>query len=178
MHWFLLLLLIILNVHPTCLTPSQLVLGGQLPIIRDTSSEITGLANIAKLIPLRKTSALLKGHAPHEFDDIIPGAALFATPRSSFARGRADSAHISCESVESPSLKREPEVKLEATAAAEKHPRNFCPSCGHNFQSVCSHASPIKHEQQNILSKLRINGTPMNAVVAEAPLLDPMHLQL
>ena len=105
--------------YPQCATdmPDSITtcFGAHLPINRDKSSEVTGLANIAKLIPLRKTSALLKGNAPHEFDDMFSGTALPAASRSSFARGRGVSSQHSLDSVESPSLKCEPEVKLEAT---------------------------------------------------------------
>jgi hypothetical protein len=160
--------------YPQCAAdmPDSIIscFGDQLPITRDTSSEITGLASIAKAIPLRKTSALLKGTAPHEFDDIALGTALSATSRSSCARGRAVSSHTSLES--SPSPKCEPEVKLEATPAAEKHPRNFCPSCGHHLHSVCSHAAPIKQEQPDksdeIRKKLRINGQPLHTPIHAA----------
>ena len=170
-----------LAVYPPCAAdmPGSITscFGSQLPINRDTSSEITGLANIAKLIPLRKTSALLKGNAPHEFDDTFSGTAVPAASRSSSARCGAASSHTSLESVESPSPKHEPAVKVEAKPGADQQHRNFCPSCGHHLQGVCSHAAPIKHEQPDkadeIRKRLRINGQPLSTPV-QAALPEPV----
>jgi len=138
------------------------------PVNMDESPEVVGLANIAKLIPLRKNSALLKDIPGHEFDDVF-GA----------SRGLRKTTSISSHSFDSPnnSPKIESQLKAEPIKFApklepvEQHATcNFCPSCGHTLHGACSHAAaPVKDEPADVAIdaanairlKLRLNGEPL-----------------
>lgn len=124
------------------------------------SPEIAGLGNIAKLIPLRKNSALLKDVPSHEFEDAwaAPAGPRHRKSESSFSSldsPKLDAAKLKLETVEP-----EPE------AVKQHDPCKFCPSCGYSLRAACTTHDPIpvKEEPANtdaIRNRLRLNGQPL-----------------
>ena len=126
---------------------------------RDDSADIVGLTSISHTIPMRKSSALLRG-----FDqDVIEDAAK-SIPRSSPVRHAPDT-----------NSKR---VKVEAAQAVDSKPvanasdsqpkgsdvHKYCPECGTHLHShiQCELSQAIKTEPADdlagIRSRLRLNG--------------------
>lgn len=138
------------------------------PVDMNDALDIVGLGNLVKLIPMRKSSALLKDVPGHEFDEMF-GA----------SRVHHKSTSLSSNSLGSPtnSPKIEPPLKAEhlkiepKLETVERHAHNFCPSCGHTLHGACSAAVPQKEEPVDaftdaaaaIRSKLRLNGEPVPA---------------
>jgi hypothetical protein len=143
------------------------------PISMHDSPDIAGLANIAKLIPLRKNSALLKEVPSHEFEDAWAVAAGSRHRKSGSSSNILDSPRL-----DSPKLKLE-NVEPKPEAVGQNDPCKFCPSCGYSLRAVCSHdPAPVKEEPDNtssIRGKLRLNGQPLpSEKLIDLPLPSPM----
>lgn len=145
---------------------------------KDKSSDVCAVANIAKLVPMRRNSALLKCVPSHEFD-VTPR--IKHTPAQQRFSGSSTSPCSKSDSF----MHESPEVEPSPVKAELKH-HNFCPSCGHNLCGAHSHgaapvklgASPVKLEPVQdaaaaIKEKLRINGVSMLALPAKLELPNP-----
>ena len=119
----------------------------------DKSDEMTGLAAIAKLIPLRRISNLLKG-VVWDDDDDLPAPKKVRT---------------SCKTEPSTPVKAEQTAKIEPITSAPG--AFFCHACGHELNAAEAsphhHCHAVKKEepeedtQIHIRQQLRLNGQPV-----------------
>ena len=128
---------------------------------KDKHPDITSVPKIAKIIPMRKTSALLEGTPEHEFERTPLPTKKIKPP------GRSTSSLLSA------AINVEPDVKTEPVKACSVEPHKciFCPWCGHNLRETCSPVKaepdePAKAESVHVPRPgldaiLRVNGTPL-----------------